>query len=266
MPEEVELAVLVDCPRCGRHGATDNQNPHICVDCAKTENVRYTNIRQHQGDWVAEARAQGLAPWLQQPGESQWEYTVWCVYRDAYPGKKPTYAMVAEQLDTTYNVVQKMAQRWTFPIRMQLWMAECDRITMVQRKDEILGMNKDHIDMATKLRQKLGIAIDAIDPLMLKPAEVASLAKLASEMERKARIDTETQETARRELLVDNLNPELKKTQTKQGDLADVLQILMQTGALKNIKAVGIKETTTREIVAVDDEGNSASMLQEEDE
>ena len=190
---------------------------------------------------------------------------MWTAYRDSYPGKKPTYSDVAKQLGTTYNVVKKIAQRWSFPVRMQLWMAECDRITMLQRKEEILSMNKAHIDMATKLREKLNAAIDAIDPSTLKPSEIASLAKLSADMERKARIDSESQDEMRRQLLVDNSNPELKKTQTKQSDLGEVLQILLKAGALKNITTIGVKETTTREVIAHDDEGNVAAMIRGED-
>lgn len=257
--------MLIKCPRCGQDKEAHPTDTHLCVDCVHAENNRLTYYRQHQGDWIAEAKEQGIAPWLMQPGETQWEYTVWTAYRDSYPGKKPTYSDVAKQLGTTYNVVKKIAQRWSFPVRMQLWMAECDRITMLQRKEEILNMNKAHIDMATKLREKLNAAIDAIDPSTLKPSEIASLAKLSADMERKARIDSEAQEDMRRQLLVDNSNPELKKVQTKQSDLGEVLQILLKAGALKNITTIGVKETTTREVVARDDEGNIAAMIQEED-
>jgi hypothetical protein len=172
---------------------------------------------------------------------------VWSAYRDSYPGKKPTYNQVAEQLNTSYNVVRKISQRWSFPARMQLWMTEVDRITMLQRKEEILSMNKEHIDMATKLRDKLGTAINAIDPATLKPSDIASLMKLSTELERKARLDTEAQEELRNNLLVDTNNPELKKAQTKQTDLGEVLQILVKAGAL-----VGIRET--REVVVKTDE------------
>lgn len=231
------------CSKCGLEKEAD-----ICDECTKAEDVRLTYYRQHQGDWIAEAKEQGLAPWLQQPNETQWEYTVWTKYRDSYPGKKPTYAGVADEMKVTYAVVKKISQRWSFPARMQLWMAECDRITMLQRKDEILGMNKEHITMAAKLRAKLDTAIDLLDPAMMKPGEIASLAKVATDLERKARIDTEAQELLRRDLLVDTDNPDLKKTQTKQGDLAEVVQILLKAGALT---AVGVKETVTREAIMV---------------
>lgn len=255
---------MITCPKCGQEKEPHHADKHLCVECVKAENNRLTFYRRHQGDWIAEAKEHGIAAWLQQPGETQWEYSVWTAYRDSYPGKKPSLNDVATQLDTTYGAVSKIAQRWTFPARMQIWMAEVDRITMLQRKEEILGMNKAHIDMASKLRTKLEIAIDAIEPLALKPGEIASLAKLATEMERKARIDTDNQEEMRRTLIVDNANPELKKAQTKQGDLSEVLQILLKAGALKSVTAIGIKETTTREIIAKDSSGDETMIIQEE--
>ena len=258
--------MIIKCPRCGQEKEAHHRDTHICVDCANAENARLTYYRQHQENWLEEAKEQGIKPWLQQPGETQWEYTIWCAYRDSYPGKKPTYSDIAKQLNTTYNVVKKVAQRWNFPVRMQLWIAECDRITMLQRKEEILNMNKEHIEMAAKLRQKLKDAIEAINPESLKPSEIASLAKLAAEMERKARLDAEAQEEIKNSIIkqdfVGQQSPELK--QPKQNNLQQVLQILLQTGAVKNVSAIGVKETTTREIVAKDNEGNISKIIQED--
>jgi len=236
----------------------------MCSDCAHAEDTRITYYRQHQGDWVAEAKEQGLDVWLQQPGETQWEYTVWLAYRDSYPGKKPSYSTVAEQLDTTYNVVKKIAQRWTFPMRMQSWIAECDRITMLQRRDEILNMNKEHVDMASTIRNKLKTAIDRIDADALRPGEIVALAKLAADMERKARTDTIEQEEARRPLVFDNDNPGLKKNLTKTDDLNEVMEILMKAGALGDITHIGVRRTETTEVALVDKEGQSSSIMMED--
>lgn len=239
------------CSKCGQDKPAHQTNVHMCVDCSHAIDSRLTYYRQHT-DWLAEAREQGLIPWMQQPGETQWEYTVWSAYRDSYPGKRPTYSSVAVQLATTYAAVKKISQRWSFPARMQLWMAECDRITLLQRREEILDMNKEHVDMARTLRSKLNIAIEKIDPNTLKPGEIAALARLSTDMERKARIDIIAQEEFRKELLVDDGSAEIKKTQTKPGDLAEVVAILMKAGVLKNGTAIGIKETTTttREVLA----------------
>ena len=262
--QENEVVPMIECPRCGQNKPQARRSPHMCVDCEKAENNRVTYYRMHQDNWMDVAKEAGLNLWLQQPGETQWEYTVWCAYRDSYPGKKPTLGDVARQLNTTYNVVKKIAQRWSFQVRMQAWMVECDKMTLLQRRQEVLDMNKDHVDMAAKLRAKLSTAIDQIDPAMLKPGEIASLAKLATEMERKARIDTIAQEEMRRDMLVDTENPELKKSPTKTNDLSEVVGILLKAGALGDITTIGVKETKTTQVVLGDGNGNMSGIEMED--
>lgn len=262
--EESLPQVMIKCPRCGQFKQAHHIDKHLCIDCVNAENSRVTYYRQHQEDWIANAKENGVDLWLQQPGETQWEYTVWTAYRDSYPGKKPSYGDVARQLNTTYNSVKKIAQRWTFQLRMQAWMKYCDEITMQQRRQEIIDMNKEHVDMAAKLRKKLDTAIDSIDPLSLKPSEIASLAKLASEMERKARVDTIAQEELRRDLMVDTENPDLKKSPTKQADLSEVVGILLKAGALGDITQIGVRQTQTTEVVVRDADGNANSLRTED--
>lgn len=261
---EKEVVPMIECPRCGQFKPRHHIDQHLCVDCVKAENNRITYYRQHQENWMDVAKDAGLDLWLQQPGETQWEFTVWTAYRDSYPGKKPSYSDVAQQLGTTYNVVKKIAQRWSFPVRMQAWMQECDRITLLQRRQEVLDMNKDHVDMAARLRAKLSAAIDQIDPTMLKPGEIASLARLAADMERKARVDTIAQEEMRRDMMVDTENPELKKSPTKSSDLSEVVGILLKAGALGDITTIGVKETKTTQVVVGDADGNMSGIEMEE--
>ena len=262
--ENTEIVKMIVCPRCGQTKPQHQSDRHLCVDCAKAENNRVTYYRMHQDNWIDTANEAGLDLWLQQPGETQWEFTVWTAYRDSYPGKRANYADIARQLNTTYNVVKKIAQRWSFPVRMQAWMQECDRITLLQRRQEILDMNKDHVDMAARLRAKLSKAIDNIDPALLKPSELASLARLAADMERKARIDTIAQEELRRDLVVDHENPELKKSPTKSNDLGEVVGILLKAGALGDITTIGVKETKTTQVVVGDSDGNMSGIEMEE--
>lgn len=259
--EEIEGEELeeIDCPRCMQRGVADHRNKHICRSCAKAENNLYSHRRRNH-DWVAVAQEIGLELWMQQPEETQWEYTVWLAYRDSYPGKKPSYRAVAEQLSTTVNAVMKTAQRWSFQTRMQAWMRHCDDITLLQRRTEILDMNKAHISMATKLRDKLGVAIDNLEPVLLGPKEIVSLAKLSAELERKARLDTLTQEEQVRVLTTDNDNPALKTDSTPASDINEVLQILTKTGALGKITNIGVRETKTTEIALVDNDGNSTAI------
>lgn len=262
--QENEVVPMIKCPRCGRTAPRHHTDQHLCVDCVKAENNRITYYRQHQDNWMDTAKEAGLDLWLQQPGETQWEFTLWTAYRDSYPGKKPTLSDVARQLGTTYNVVKKVAQRWSFPVRMQAWIQECDRMTLLQRRQEVLDMNKDHVDMAARMRAKLSAAIDMIDPVTLKPSEIASLARLAADMERKARVDTIAQEEMRRDLLVDTENPDLKKSPTKSSDLSEVVGILLKAGALGDITTIGVKETKTTQVVLGDNDGNMSGIEMEE--
>lgn len=261
---DLEPVPVIQCPRCGQSKPRARKSPHMCVDCEKAENVRITYFRRHQDNWMETAAEAGLDLWVQQPGETQWEFTVWQAYRDSYPGKRASYTDIAVQLNTTYNVVKKIAQRWSFPVRMQAWIQECDRMTLLQRRQEVLDMNKAHVDMASKLRTKLSTAIDSLDPQTLAPKDINSLAKLATALERQARLDTIDQEALRKELLVDTENPELKKSPTQQNDLSEVVQILLKAGALGDITQIGVRQTQTTEIVVKDGEGNSSSLEMEE--
>jgi hypothetical protein len=217
-------------------------------------------MRQHNADWQEIAKENGIDLWERQPGETQLEWSIWQAYRDSYPGAKPTYKGVAEKVGSTYDYVVQVAKRWSFNMRMQAWIAECDRITMAQRREEVLAMNADHIAMATKLREKMHVAIDHIDPFTLKPSELSSLLKTMSELERKAHTDSMAieQMAAGGAGLVDAGNPDIKKSPTKQADLSEVLSILLKAGALGDIGAVGVRQTT--EVVVRDNNGNEASL------
>lgn len=265
----VEAAMLDYCPKCGRSNvpvAHSPNNAHICLDCERAVNSRYTHARNHQPDWPDIARQNGLELWERQPGETMLEFSIWQAYRDAYPGKKPSYKDAARQLNTSYEVVKKVASRWSFNLRLQAWMTYCDELTLQQRHTEILAMNSEHIAMAARLRAKLSAAIDQINPAELKASDINSLFKTATELERKARVDTMAQEEMRNMLCKDNSNPELQKTQTKTDDLGEVVKILMKAGVLGDVTQAGIRKTTTTttEIVVKDDNDNSTSLVTEE--
>ena len=220
------------CKRCGRDDV--EMKGHICVECEKAENSRVSHYRQHNYNWMEVAKEAGIELWERQPEETDREWQIWLTYRDAYPGKKPSYRDVAEQLGTTINVVKKAGQRWSFPTRLQAWAKYCDELTMQQRQQEIVEMNKTHIDMANKINEKLQKAIDNIRPEEMDPKEIQGLFKLANEVERKARLETPDVYKPS----VGDENPELKKPTVDGGSLKEVLNILQKTGAL------GVRQTT----------------------
>lgn len=236
------------CRRCGVTGSPHKDNPHLCDACVKAEDSRVSYYRQHNYNWMDVAKEAELELWERQPDETDREWQVWLAYRDAYPGIKPSYRGVAEQLGTTVNVVRKVGQRWSFSARLQAWAKKCDELTMQQRQQEILDMNKRHIDMAKTINEKLEIAIQKINPAVLEPKDITGLAKLATDLERKARIDMSNQY---RPSVVEDTNPDLKKATTKTEDLGEVLDILQKAGLLTPGAQVGIRTTT--EVVVKED-------------
>ena len=257
-PDQEIEETLVDCPRCGFKKIRHAHDRHLCVECAKAENNRYYMMRKaHNEDWMARADDAGIPHWEQQPGETMWEFSVWCAYRDAYPGKKPSYRDVAMQLGSTYDAVRKVAGRWMFNVRLQSWMAHVNEITLAQRREEILGMNKQHINMALSINEKLEQAIGLINVHEMKPGDLVQLAKLSTELERKARMDTVLQEDAAQKLRTEEDNPNLKKSPTSASDLGEIVKILAEAGALGDITQIGVRHTKTTtettEVVAKED-------------
>lgn len=260
--DELELGLIevITCTRCGQQKPA-GKTPGWCVDCERAYNNRYSYFRQQNSNWLEVAKENGIDVWERQPGETQLEWTIWQAYRDSYPGAKPSYKKVAEKAGTTYDYVVKVASRWSFNTRMQAWIAECDRVTLAQRRQEVLDMNRDHINMAVKLREKMNAAIDFIDPATLKPSELNSLLKTMTELEKKARMDTMDVESQLSDGFVDHENPNLKKSPTKQGDLSEVVSILLKAGALGDITQIGVRQTETKttEVVMRDNDGNELS-------
>lgn len=239
--------MILICRRCNQDKEPHKTSQHLCVDCVKAEDNRVAYYRQHNFDWQEVAKEAGLELWERQPAETDHEYHIWLAYRDAYPGKRPSYKDVAEQLNTSVNAVRKIATRWTFPARLQAWAKYCDEITLAQRRQEILDMNKRHVDMALTLTEKLQRAIKRIDPDELTPREINALFKTATELERKARLD---QPPTADLTIVDDSNPDLRKTNVKTENISEVVDILAKAGVLGNF---GVRQTVTTEVVVKDD-------------
>ncbi|NLI59434.1 MAG: hypothetical protein GX387_13180 [Clostridium sp.] len=238
--------MMIKCRRCGQEKTPHKTNKHLCEDCVKAENNRVAHYRRHNFNWIDVAKEAELELWERQPAETDREWQVWLAYRDIYPSKRPSYRQVAEQLGTTVAVVKKVGARWDFPVRLQAWAKYVDNLTLQQRQQEILDMNKKHIEMATALNEKLATAINAIDPYELTPRDIKGLLQLSAELERKARLHNP--DVLRPELADEN--PYLKESPTKTEDLKEVLDILVKANVFK---AIGVRQTKTTEIVVKED-------------
>ncbi len=234
--------MMIKCRRCGQEKTPHKTNRHLCEDCVKAENNRVSYYRYHNFNWIDVAREAELELWERQPAETDRDWQIWLAYRDMYPSTRPSYRQVAEQLGTTVAVVKKIGARWDFPVRLQAWAKYVDNLTLQQRQQEILDMNKKHIEMAQALNEKLATAINAIDPYELEPKDIKGLLQLSAELERKARLHNS--DVIRPELADENSN--LKESPTKTEDLKEVLDILVKANVFK---AIGVKKTTTTEVV-----------------
>lgn len=262
-----ELVEMIQCKQCGQLKPASRYTPGWCEDCEKAYNNRYSYIRMQNEGWMDLAKDADIELWDRQPQETQLEWSIWQAYRDSYPGAKPSYRVVAEKIGTTYDFVKKTARRWDFAIRMEAWISECDRMTVAQRRQEVLDMNADHIDMARRLRDKLSQAIDLVDPRQLKPSDLNSLLKTATDLEKRAHLDSIVQDEAKHAAtaltIIGEDNADLKVSETKKDDLGAVLSILMQAGALGDVTHIGVRKTETTEVLVKDSMGNEAHHISE---
>jgi len=206
-------------------------------------------MRQQNSSWIDVAKEAELELWERQPEETDRDWQVWLAYRDAYPSVRPSYRLVAEQLDCTVNVVSKIAQRWSFPVRIQAWATHCDELTRKAREEAIISMNEQHTTMAATLNKKLARAVDLIVPENLSAKEIQGLMKVATDLERKARLDQPIATTA----IINDDNPDLKSATLPTENLAEVIGILGAAGVLSNFGIRQTKTTTeTTEVVVKD--------------
>lgn len=225
----------------------------MCVDCYVEMSNRNTRLmRWGNADWKQEAEQAGVELYEQQPAESASDYLKFCCYRDMYPSTRPTLKDVAKQLNLSYNSVSSVANRWHWRERLAEWIRECDRITLEQRRQEMIDMNKRHIELAGLVDAKVRSALAQMDPATMKPSELNQLLKTMTQLERESRIDTIAQEELRADITHGGDNPELKKSPTKQEDFAEILSVLKQAGILE-ASDIGFKKTdkdgSTEELV-----------------
>ena len=219
---------------------------NICKDCVKASKSRKALVRQRNDGWMKIADDNDLKYYDRQPMETDTEWQIWQAYSGMYPEKKPTYRDVATQLGCSVSHVKHTALRWDFNIRMQHYKQYVDELTRQHRAAAIKDMNEKHISMAEKLRNKLDRAIDALQPELMKPSEIATMVKTMAELERKAHLDREAEEDA-----VVTLDNQSQGTRvTKKEDMGEILSILNAAGMLQG-KQLGI-ERTERIIVKED--------------
>jgi len=250
----------ITCMHCERDDVPESLfQVGMCVDCYVQMSNRNTKLmRWGNKNWQEDAEAAGVELYEQQPAESPVDYSRFCCYRDMYPSTRPTLKAVAKQLNISYGAVQSTASRWHWRERLIAWIKECDRVTLEQRRQEMISMNQRHIELAEKVDRKIQQALDRMDPASMKPSEVNQLMKTMAQLERESRIDTIAQEELRNEITHGAENPELKQSPTSQDDFAEILGVLKQAGVLDD-SDIGLKKVkkdgTSEELVVKQSKG-----------
>lgn len=226
------------CEKCGRIDQKSLKDDRYCHECYDKE-VQNTALAQRvNSNWMEQSKELGLAVFERQPEEGDLEWLIWTKYREYYPLKLPTWTELARVCNTTVATVVKASQRWSFKVRLIAWARFTDDTIQEERIAAIKDMNTKQLAMAKKINDKLAVAIDGLDPQLLKPGEIVNLFKVATELERK--ITTYVGDK------VDSTAVDAKTKQvstTKPEDLAEVVAILQKTGVLDG-KIIGVEQTT----------------------
>lgn len=247
------------CYHCGRDNVLESETQKgMCVDCAEALAARKTSLANAEDvNWQERAAEAGLAIYERLPDEPLYDYEVVKCYLSLYPVERPTYKKVAEMLGISPSTVSIVAKRVHLEERFKAWVRDCDKEILAKRRQEMVDMNLQHIEMAAAMRDKMQAAIANLNPLDLSPNEIISMTKLARELEKDARLDAASQEELRSEVLTSSSTASPTQAGTRvvdKQDMSEVLSILLASGALKD-KTVGVR--TTQEVVVKDDTGRS---------
>ena len=230
--------IVWKCEKCGSTVGKSISSDKYCHDCYATEVQNSSLAQKVNATWMDQAEELGLKLFERQPEETAEEWRVWEKYRSFYPMKLPTWTELAAKCGCCVATVTRIAAKWSFKVRLVSWATFVDQSMQEERVTAIQEMNTKQLSMAKNIQEKLQTAIGLIDPNTLKPNEIVNLYKVSTDMERKIvtympeKVVTETGESAKKQM-----------TTTKPEDLAEVIAILLKTGALDG-KSIGIEQTT----------------------
>ena len=227
------------CQRCGSENNPSRDNPGFCVRCATEIKATTTTMAKKNGSWMEDAKALGLEIFERQPEETDTEWRIWEAYRNSYPMKLPTWTELAERVGCAVGTVVNASQKWGFKLRILEWSRHCDASSQQERIESVAELNKAQYDLAKGMLEKVSAAILAIEPQYLKPNEIVNMAKLATELQRRA-VESKP-EKIEQPGIVDKVSA--SHDVTAPNDLAEIAEILNKAGALDG-RTFGVEKTT----------------------
>ena len=238
------LGHIVDAWKCTKCGSVDlgeksSADPTLCNECYRDQAQNSALAKKTNADWMEQSVACGLALYERQPEETSMEWMIWDRYRAHYPMKMPNWTELAAECGCAVGTVVNASNKWSFKVRIQHWARTMDDTLQEQRVKDVTEMNERQVDMAKTLQDKLKSAIDSLDPALLRPAEIATLLKASTELERRIQLSApeKVQGTA--------LEAGSKQSQlTEAKAISEVVSILSKAGMLGTGVALGIRTTT----------------------
>lgn len=226
------------CAKCNAVTFRSKKDPELCDTCSRS-NAQETQMgKRINADWMELAAELGLEVFERQPEESDMEWRIWVAYREYYPLKLPTMNELANKVGCAVGTVTKAVQKWSFKVRLITWARYTDSDVQEKRIRVVREMNEKQLTMTQTIQEKLGKAIEILDPKLLKPNEIVSLFKVATELER--RITTYVEEQVTSTAMESSTK---QQNMTKTEDMSEVIEILKKTGMFEG-KIIGVEQTT----------------------
>lgn len=140
--------------------------------------------------------------WERQRKESGPRWEAFQAYRDMPPGKR-SLQKTADGLGKSLRILAKWSKEDKWQERCEAFDRYLDAQATAKRIEGIADMNKRHINVAEQILEKAAQGLEYINPVEIKPSDVAKLVDTAAKLERLARGDaTEVVETREGESIV----------------------------------------------------------------
>jgi len=260
--------MMFTCQVCGRdldEAMMDPDYLDVCQGCvsefrgdsnAVSTEVENKPVVAHndESNYLDICEKNEMKPYERQIGETDPAWSLWLAYSSQYPMAKPSLRSAAESIGMPYSTARNHMAKWKYSVRLQHYKAYCDEQLRTERAEKMRSLNEKNYSLASKLHEKLAIAVEEVDAHVLAadPRQLIAVAKLATELEEKVILDDKRNELA--EYSPANTGAQKsEKTAVKTSDMESILGILSKAGMLGSVGIETTKTETTR-VVAKGDE------------
>ena len=132
------------------------------------------------------------ASWERQPRESAQAYQAFSIYRDL--GEDRSLQAVATQLSKSLQLMKRWSKNWSWGERVRQYddslQREAQAKAYKKAVKELEEMQLRQIKTAVLLQKKAVQALDALDPLLIKPQDIVRMISAGAQLENATRTKT----------------------------------------------------------------------------